>query len=318
MAKPEKWMEGVALQASVKKGASKILASRLERVNAALPLAVLQAEEIEHVHRLRVATRRTMTALKLFRKVLPAKAVKGLCKLLKRIQKVAGAARDLDVLALGLSKSRHAGKQGMALALLKERKEVQRELKGLYKDLRKGKILKKRADKLIKQVRKCKQAKATQAFGPWGQKQLREVSQRFFEAAPHDAKDLKQLHRFRIRGKELRYTLELVASCGPATLRTKAYPAMEQLQEKLGVIHDACVAIRQMERLAEDEKRSSLRPFALATVKRETAKLKRQVNAFQRWWTPKKARELERLMMKVEPPIREKRNRRGKTAKAGR
>jgi len=300
MAKPEKWMEGVAHEAAVKKGASKILASRLERVIEALPMAATQREDIEHVHRLRVATRRTMTALKLFQKVLPARALKGLRKTLKRIQKVAGEARDLDVLALGLTKSRHAGKQGMAIVLSKERKEVQRELKELYRDLRKGKSLKKQADKLIKQVRKSKQGKAKQAFGPWGQKQLREVSRRFFEAAPQDTGDLKQLHRFRIRGKELRYTLELVASCGPASLRTKAYPAMEQVQEKLGAIHDACVAIKQMERLAEDEKRSSLRPFAIATAKRESTRLKRQIKAFGRWWTPKKAEAMQRLLMNVE------------------
>lgn len=299
MAKPVKWMEGVACEAAVRKGASKILASRLKRVIASLPMAATQREDIEHVHRLRVATRRTMTALKLFRKVLPARASKGLRKTLKRIQKVAGEARDLDVLMLGLTKSRHAGKQGMALALLKERKGVQRELKELYWDLRKGKSLKKQADKLIKQVRKCKQGKAKQAFGPWGQKQLREVSQRFFEAAPQDTGDLKQLHRFRIRGKELRYTLELVASGGPAALRTKVYPEMEQLQEKLGAIHDSLVAMKRMERLSEDEKRSSLRPFAVATAKRESARLKRQVKAFGRWWTPKKAKEMQRLLTSV-------------------
>ncbi|MGV3604815.1 MAG: CHAD domain-containing protein [Planctomycetaceae bacterium] len=299
MAKPVKWMEGVAQEAAVRKGASKILAARLKRVIAALPMAATQREDIEHVHRLRVATRRTMTALKLFRKVLPARALKGLRKTLKRIQKVAGEARDLDVLMLGLTKSRHAGKQGMALALLKERKGVQRELKELYWDLRKGKSLKKQADKLIKQVRNCKQGKAKQAFGPWGQKQLREVSQRFFEAAPQDTGDLKQLHRFRIRGKELRYTLELVAGGGPAALRTKVYPAMEQLQEKLGAIHDSLVAMKRMERLSEDEKRSSLRPFAVATAKRKSARLKRQVKAFGRWWTPKKAKEMQRLLTSV-------------------
>lgn len=299
MAKPEKWMEGVACEAAVRKAASKILASRLKRVIAALPVAATQRDDIEHVHRLRVATRRTMTALKLFQKFLPARASKGLRKTLKRIQKIAGEARDLDVLALGMTKSRQAGKQGMALALLKERKRVQRELKELYWELRKGKSLKKQADKLIKQVRKCKQGKAKQAFGPWGQKQLREVSQRFFEAAPQDTGDLKQLHRFRIRGKELRYTLELVASGGPASLRTKVYPAMEQLQEKLGAIHDACVARKQMEQLAKDEKRSSLRPFAVAAAKRESARLKRQIKAFGRWWTPKKAKEMQRLLTSV-------------------
>jgi hypothetical protein len=62
--------------------------------------------------------------------------------------------------------------------------------------------------------------------------------EQFFAAVPTDRMDEAALHQFRIRGKELRYALELLAGAFPARLRTTIYPVIEGLQNHLGVLED--------------------------------------------------------------------------------
>src|SRR5690606_28603104 len=80
-------------------GAHDALQTRLEAVVAWLPKAAQFPEaDIEHVHQLRVSTRKAGAALKLFRELLPKKRAKRLNVSLKGIRRAAGEARDLDVL----------------------------------------------------------------------------------------------------------------------------------------------------------------------------------------------------------------------------
>ena len=73
----------------------------------------MPTHDIEHVHRLRVSTRRAVAALKLYRDWLPPAKFRWVKKRLKKIRRAAGDARDLDVLAERLQ--RELGERAAAL-----------------------------------------------------------------------------------------------------------------------------------------------------------------------------------------------------------
>src|SRR5436305_12918635 len=93
-----KWIEGLGPKAHTAEAARRVLELRLQVVRISLPLAVHDADrDIEHVHRLRVATRRAGAALKLFESCLPNKAFRRARKQLRAMRRAAGEARDWDV-----------------------------------------------------------------------------------------------------------------------------------------------------------------------------------------------------------------------------
>ena len=95
-----KWIDGIRADASVVDAARVSLAARLTAVAHWLPLAAYHSsQDSEHVHRLRVSTRRAVAALKLYRDWLPSGHFRWVKGRLKMIRRAAGEARDLDVLA---------------------------------------------------------------------------------------------------------------------------------------------------------------------------------------------------------------------------
>lgn len=51
-----------------------------------------------------------------------------------------------------------------------------------------------------------------------------------------DSTDVMALHIFRIRGKDLRYAMEVLAGASPDEFRTRLYPAVESMQKLSGII----------------------------------------------------------------------------------
>src|SRR3954469_4344005 len=100
MSSNAKWIEGLGPDSSVEDAARRSLEPRLTAVAQLLPMAAHLAEhDIEHVHRLRVATRRATAALKLYRDCLSQKSRRWMSKRLRKIRQAAGDARHPDVLA---------------------------------------------------------------------------------------------------------------------------------------------------------------------------------------------------------------------------
>src|SRR5256714_15128374 len=99
MASSGKWIDGLHADSAVEDAARRSLERRLAVVAHTLPLAAHLAEhDIEHVHRLRVATRRAAAALKLYWDWLPQKSARWIKKRLRQTRRAASEARDLDVL----------------------------------------------------------------------------------------------------------------------------------------------------------------------------------------------------------------------------
>src|SRR3954470_13477806 len=99
MASSGKWIDGLGPETTVADAARCSLEVRLAVVAHTLPLAAhLSEHDVEHVHHLRVATRRAAAALKLYRDWLPEKSARWIRKRLRQIRRTASEARDLDVL----------------------------------------------------------------------------------------------------------------------------------------------------------------------------------------------------------------------------
>src|SRR5438132_5572089 len=98
-----KWIPDLKAETPVADAARHTLTLRLEVVREYLPLALHEADkDPEHVHQLRVGTRRARAALDIFALCLPQKAYKSARKLLRRLRRAAGEARDWDVFLAGL------------------------------------------------------------------------------------------------------------------------------------------------------------------------------------------------------------------------
>src|SRR2546426_9281030 len=94
----EKWLDALRGDMPVSEAAQLALSRRLGAVRDRLPDAVFHADDdIEHVHQLRVSTRRAAAALRLFADHLPARLYKKTRRALRAIRRSAGAARDWDV-----------------------------------------------------------------------------------------------------------------------------------------------------------------------------------------------------------------------------
>ncbi len=86
---------------------------------------------------------------------------------------------------------------------------------------------------------------------------MRRTLEKFFKAVPRDVRDLNALHRFRIRGKELRYAMEILSEAFPARFRDELYPVVKQLQEMLGEINDHVIACRRIRKWMKAQRKQS-------------------------------------------------------------
>ena len=94
-----KWVRLCSCGDDVIAAASLTIDARIRSVIQLLPPAAYRHEETpEHVHRLRVATRRALAALELYADCFCPKRGERMRSQMRRIRKVAGKARDLDVL----------------------------------------------------------------------------------------------------------------------------------------------------------------------------------------------------------------------------
>jgi CHAD domain-containing protein len=224
--------------------ARRTLENRLRAVLYYLPLAAEKADETpEYVHQLRVSTRRAGAALRVYEQLMPRRRLRWIKKQLQRIRHSANNARDLDVLIDRLEKKQQPtrGEKRWLKAARADRNEVQKSVVAVHDRLRRDDRVARRIDELLDRVHsrgKETNVVAARRFGDWAIERLRPLVAQFFAAIPADRTDEAALHQFRIRGKELRYALELLGGALPPVLYTTVYPAIEGLQDRLGVLND--------------------------------------------------------------------------------
>jgi CHAD domain-containing protein len=272
--------------------ARRTLAGHLAEVVYWLKKAATKAErDAKFVHQLRVWTRRATAAIDLYQDLLPAKPHDWLRKRLKRIRKAANDARDCDVLIARLEgetpdkagtrwlKATRAERAKAQEAIVASEQRVNRE---------------NRFRRVVKTLdQHLANATATPPFGPWARAHLRPFVDAFFASLPHDQSDLDALHRFRIRGKDLRYVMELLGAAFEPTLRTELYPTIEELHDRLGEVNDRATAVNRLRRHLK-AKRTKKGGSWRKRLREEVAKLETARRQFWAWFGPTQIAELRR------------------------
>jgi CHAD domain-containing protein len=251
-----KWVAGLTPDMPVDEAALVVLGARFRIVRQYLPLAVEKPyHDPEHVHQLRVGTRRAAAALRAFGGCLPRKALRAAKHHLRTIRRAAGDARDWDVFRLGLARAKPlAGPDGrpardfLAGYAFGERAAAQRRLAEAAAAAGPG--FAEVADDLPSLVREP-DGEAPSTLGVLAAAQFGELLRAFTAAAAANPTEPADLHQLRILGKRLRYALELFADCLPPAAREAAYPAVERVQELLGEVQDAAVGVDRLAALKD-------------------------------------------------------------------
>lgn len=293
----DKWIPGISPDDRTSDVAGRTLGFRLAAVQHYLPLAAEKADEdIEFVHELRVATRRTTAALRLYADMLPRRRTARMEMRLKQIRRAAGDARDFDVLAQRLSDNHYdAEAQRFLEKVRSRRRKAQRPIQAVHRRLKKDDRFDGWVQKLLRGVRpkgKTDAERKDPRFGEWARTHLRRIVNRFFKAATTDDTDAPTLHRFRIRAKELRYEMELLAAAFPPDFIEKLYPVVEILQQHLGEISDHATAQAGLRKRIDTANDSSESDHLRTLLKDETDRLNQSRRTFLQWWTLQRKEDL--------------------------
>jgi CHAD domain-containing protein len=245
-----KWITDLSATTPLAKAARHVLALRLQVVRDYLPLAIHHADEdVEHVHQLRVGTRRARAALDIFECCLPKKTYRSVKRALRRIRQAAGAARDWDVFLLSLAAWKpRAQPHRAALFFLQGYGQAQREAAHLEQLQPMSNGFGGLVESCLAGVRKPRPRCLTQ-FVELAQPLLRSLFLELSTGLGDDLKDFERLHALRIVGKRLRYAMEVFVACFAPPFCEQIYPAVEAIQEILGQLNDHRVVRTRLESL---------------------------------------------------------------------
>jgi CHAD domain-containing protein len=296
MASSGKWIDGIGPDTSVADAARRSLETRLAVVAHILPLAAHLADhDIEHVHRLRVATRRAAAALKLYRDWLPHKTRRWFKKELRRIRQAAGEARDLDVLVERLRRESRAQAEPVVQFLAQKRKAVQPDIVELADEIRRDDRFVRKAARLFRKIPEPHHEDGSERLSEWAPEQLAKFREAFVELLPKVSEDVAALHQFRISCKALRYAIELLAPAFDSQLRDEVYPQVEELQERLGKITDH-IAARRLFAEWEEHNANHTPRVGTSYLEAEKAREAEDLKGFRAWWTAERAASFEHLL----------------------
>lgn len=211
---------------------------------------VIQSDDIEYIHRMRVATRRLRSAIPLFQSCFPKNQAVDWLKQSRAVTRALGEARDLDVQIEKLDQTISAvktaqlrpGMRRLRLRLTQKRRSIHNHVIEAMRQLEESRLLP-----------RIEAALAPHLTAPAGQPPslplyglaAQAITQRLdiflaCEASIFDPKNVQELHQMRIEAKRLRYTLEVFAALYPGECKPEL-KAIKSVQELLGDIHDCDV-----------------------------------------------------------------------------
>jgi CHAD domain-containing protein len=100
------------------------------------------------------------------------------------------------------------------------------------------------------------------------------------------------LHQFRIAGKKLRYSMELLAPAFGSELREKQYPIVQELQDKLGSINDYVAGRDILQRLCEKNSNAEAKDQFTGLIGKQESSRDAAIAEFRGWWTRDRAESL--------------------------
>jgi len=257
---------------------------------------VLNSDDIEAVHDMRVATRRLRSALRDFAPVLRKSPLKNVNKNLKRLADSLGAARDLDVAIVALEKLHtKAGDEAVKAGIQKLVDEKREKRRGAQLDLMQMLAVSRIEDLqkifygAVEKASRPKKSSKPISFTNAGRDAVFESLQEFCNLsaslyAPHQ---IKRLHKLRISAKRLRYAIELFTACWGKHIEPFAEEIAE-MQSYLGEVHDADTWIESFSKrlLENDEEILQTNIWLLSRfVKLRTKNYRSAIELWSRWKT---------------------------------
>jgi CHAD domain-containing protein len=290
----EKWIPDLHGNMPASEAARRVLAIRLGVVRERLPDAVLRADDdIEHVHQLRVGTRRAGAALRIFASLLPPRLYNKTRKSLRKLRRSAGEARDWDVFldALQTRVDKSATKQRRGLIFLLgfahgQRVLAQQHLNEAYEA--KGEEFNQHVDQLLETLAAAEPSQQT--LRDLAAPMLTQLVQELVATARGDLQQYEVLHQVRIFGKQLRYAMEIFESCYDDSLRKQYYPAIVEMQDILGLANDSVVACQRLNDLRARLMRTQPKQWPQyqdgieSLLRIHERQLPRQRKQFEDWW----------------------------------
>ena len=281
-----KWIAGISRNQPVCEVARRVLDARLKAVCHFLSLAAEQsAEDVEHVHQLRISVRRAVEAIRVFSRLMEEAEVDALRDRLRRIRLAADEARNWDVLYERFSQSSRITSK-IVEQIKARRREAQGPIVAVYEEITAA-ACEAKIEKLVQQVEAHCHGKGKRRFGRQAPEYLASVVKKFFNAAEADLTTDESLHGLRIRTKKLRYTMEIVAITFDSAFRKNLYPRVTRFQNLLGTVNDHATAktlFGDWLSKSEDAEQKAFLEGLLLAEERASADLRA---AFLATWTPK-------------------------------
>lgn len=290
-----KWIPDLKPTTPLADAARHVLTVRLDTVRHHLPPALHESDEdLEHVHQLRVATRRAGAAVRIFETCLPNKVYDEARKELRKLRRAAGDARDWDVFHDTVTTwcQQQPAAQRPGLDFLIGYATGQREIaQARLVDVAGDAPL--TFDRFLAETVSAVHRPANS--GPrrlvdLARPMLTGLLQELEQAAARDLDDYDNLHQVRIAGKRLRYAMEVFADCFAAPFREEIYPEVETMQDMLGRANDSHVASGRLEELRDRIRVSRPKEWKRhrhgieALLRHHRQQLPRERKQFLAWW----------------------------------
>jgi CHAD domain-containing protein len=281
--------------------AARTIRVRLDAVWSEATRAAVEPGDVDCVHRLRVATRRTLAAIDAFRDLLPPKRREWFEKRLRRLRRAAGDARDLDVLTGRLAPTEPVAEarpvapaaraRARLVAMLSRQRDLSRQpIRELHEELLEA-DWSQRVEELLDRI---PTGRRQPSFGSYARRRFRPAVSRFFTKADRRLRGDEEVHALRIAGKKLRYALEIFAPVFAPAAWARCQSALERLQETLGEFTDHASAADRFRRLARDASMSADRRTLDVLQRHEDTLASEARKAFEKWWNPARRRGLRR------------------------
>ncbi len=296
-----KWITDLVPEMPLLSAARHVLFVRMQVVRDDLPRVLHHADEdIEHVHQLRVGTRRADAALRIFRGCLSDKVYRSARGRLRGIRRAAGAVRDWDVFLEELRERMHAAtskpatpgndRPGLDFLIgygVGQRKLLLTQLESVCQDQQvefEGFLT-----ELIESLRQPDEEEGN-SLQDLARPMLATLRQNLEQAATADLSSYAQLHQVRIAGKRLRYAMEVFVDCFSQSFREELYPQVEAMQEILGRANDSHTACERLGGIRDWLKQhwlddwKHLQPGIEGLLRYHQRRLPQERRRFLQWW----------------------------------
>lgn len=208
-----------------------VVCEALSMLRKRLRRAGKQSLTVKPLHDLRVACRRAEAALWLTKPLTKSSPRRWLLQRLRQIRRMSNPVRDADVLLEWLAAHPHV--EGFDAALRRDRDRGAIKLGKLAKQISQDSEFLDATRRLHQRLESC-QDTAAASIG----RRLFKLLDQFVLMAGSSMEDPRAMHRWRVVGKRLRYSLTFVAELSPLESATIALETLKTIQDRLGDLHD--------------------------------------------------------------------------------